>query len=562
MDQLRKLVAALSWPQRAAILAVALLSIAAIMGAMRWRHDQDFRPLFTGMAADDAAAVVQKLKQSGVDYRLEDGGQTVAVPAEKVDELRLEMAADGLPQTGRPGFELFDKTNIGITDFAQHIDYQRAIEGELERTIRTLSQVEQARVNVTFPKDSVYVDSRKPAKASVLVSLRPGAALLPRNVIAIQNLVASAVQGLTPDHVAVVDMRGDLLSRSHKGLLDDDGMSDGMLAYKQEIEKSLAAKVESTLDPLLGPGKFRVGVAVDCDFSTTDQNQEVLDPTRSVMVSQQKSEDISGGAATGGVPGTASNLPRPPADARPSSSPRTATRRTENVTYDTSRTVTQTKIPEGAIKRISAALLVDQSLQWQGTGKQRKRVLVPPAPAELKAIHDLVAGVLGLDPKRGDQLVIETLPFEQTLSDQSAPPLPPVAPPQKPQLFPFPLPFDVRWLAAGAGALVILMIVALFALRSRKKRRKVEMQGKRALPSGAKASGSQPVAAVSGSEEVAGESGSGLAPSTPIELPPFRLQLPPLGKKIESMRAGMKEIVQRDPAMAANVLRGWIEEDN
>jgi flagellar M-ring protein FliF len=249
MDQLRKLIAALSWPQRAAILAVAVLSIAAIMGVMRWKHDRDFRPLFTGMAADDAAAVVQKLKQGGVDYRLEDGGQTVAVPAEQVDALRLEMAAAGLPKTGRVGFELFDKTNIGITDFAEHVNYQRAIEGELERTIRTLSQVEQARVNVTFPKDSVFVDSRKPAKASVLVSLRPGAMLVPRNVIAIQNLVASAVQGLTPDHVAVVDMRGDLLSRSHKGLLDDGGMSSGMLAYRHEIEKSLAAKVESTLDP-------------------------------------------------------------------------------------------------------------------------------------------------------------------------------------------------------------------------------------------------------------------------------------------------------------------------
>jgi flagellar M-ring protein FliF len=187
-------------------------------------------------------------------------------------------------------------------------------------------------------------------------------------------------------------------------------------------------------------------------------------------------------------------------------------------------------------------------------------VLVPPPPAELKAIHDVVAGVLGLDPKRGDQLVIESLPFEQTLSDQSAPPLAPATPPQKPQLFPFPLPFDVRWLAAGAGALVVLIIVAL-ALRRKKKKRKVEMQGKRALPSAAKASGSQAVEAGSGSGEEEEESGSALAPSKPIKLPPFRLELPPLGKKIESMRAGMREIVKQDPAVAANVLRGWIEED-
>ncbi|MGH8164260.1 MAG: flagellar basal-body MS-ring/collar protein FliF, partial [Rhodanobacteraceae bacterium] len=368
-------------------MAVAVLSIAVVFGLVRWRHDQDFRPLFTGMAAEDAAAVVQKLKEGGVEYRIDDGGATVSVPAEKVDERRLEMAGAGLPKTGRVGFELFDKTNIGITDFAEHVNYQRAIEGELERTIRTLSEVEQARVNVTFPKDSVFVDAQEPAKASVLVALRPGAMLLPRNVIAIANLVASAVQGLTPGNVAVVDTRGDLLSSPHKGLLGDAGMSDGMLEYKHEVEKDLAAKVEATLDPLLGAGKFRVGVSADCDFSTTDQNEEVLDPTRSVMVSSQKSEDIAGAAAAGGIPGTASNLPRPPADARPPAAPRTDSRRTESVTYDTSRTVKHMKIPEGTIKRISAALLLDQDVQWQGTGKQRKRVLVPPPPAELKAIH-------------------------------------------------------------------------------------------------------------------------------------------------------------------------------
>lgn len=555
MDQLRKLIAALSWPQRIGIVAVALLSVALIAGLVRWRHDQDFRPLFTGMAPDDAAAVVQKLKESGVEYRLGDGGATVSVPSEKIDEMRLEMAGAGLPKTGRVGFELFDKTNIGITDFAEHVNYQRALEGELERTIRTLSQVEQARVNIAFPKDSVFVDSREPAKASVLVALRPGAMLLPENVIAITNLVASAVQGLTPANVAVVDMRGDLLSSPHKALLADSDMSDGMLAYKHEIEKNLAAKVESTLDPLLGPGRFRVGVSVDCDFSTTDQNQEVLDPTRSVMVSSQKSEDIAGAATTGGIPGTASNLPRPPDNARPAPAQRTSSRRTENVTYDTSRTVTHVKIPEGTVKRISAALLLDQDVQWQGTGKQRKRVLVPPSPAEMTAIHDVVAGVLGLNPQRGDQLVIESLPFEQTLSDESAPFGPPRAPGPAPKPFPFPLPFDIRWLAAGAGAILLLLTAAIFALRRKKKRNSVEVRDKRALPSAAKASNAQP-ATVTEPEQATVE-----APLAPVELPPFKLQLPPLGKKIEGLRAGMKEIVQRDPAVAANVLRGWLEED-
>jgi flagellar M-ring protein FliF len=560
MDQLKKLIATLSWPQRAGILATAAVALCAILGLVHWRHEQDFRPLFTGMAPEDASAVVQKLKESGAEYRIGDGGATVSVPAEKLDELRLDLAGAGLPKTGRVGFELFDKTNLGITDFAEHVNYQRAIEGELERTIRTLNEVEQARVHVTFPKDSVFLDSREPAKASVLVQLKPGATLMPQNVLAITNLVASAVQGLTPDNVSVVDMQGNLLNRPHKGLLDDDGMSDGMLEYKHQIEKDLAAKVESTLEPLLGAGKFRVGVSADCDFATTDQSDEVLDPTRSVMVTSQKSEDIAGTVATSGVPGTASNLPRPPDAARPASTPGTASRRTESVTYDTSRTVRHVKTPEGSIKRISAALLLDQAVQWQGTGKQRKRVLVPPSPTELKAIHDVVAGVLGLDPQRGDQLVIESLPFEQTLSGDSGIEEPPAAPPAP---NPFKLPWDKRIVLAGAGALLI-GIVAAVALLRKKKRKSVEITGKRALPSAASASSIKGV--VDDSDEqalgLADQAGSDSPQLAAGELPPFKFQLPPLGRKIEGMRAGMKELVQRDPSIAANVVRGWLEEDH
>jgi flagellar M-ring protein FliF len=556
MDQLKKIFAALTWAQRAGIAAALLVTICAISGLMHWRHEQDFRPLFTGMSPDDAAAVVQKLKESGVEYRIGDNGATVSAPAEKIDELRLDMAASGLPKTGRVGFELFDKTNLGITDFAEHVNYERAIEGELERTIRTLSEVEQARVHVTFPKDSVFIDSREPAKASVLVQLRPGATLLPQNVTAITNLVASAVQGLTPDNVSVVDMQGNLLNRPHKDLLDGSDQADGVLEYKHEIEKDLAAKVESTLEPLLGAGKFRVGVSADCDFTTTDQSDEVLDPTRSVMVSSQKSEDVAGSAQTAGVPGTAANLPRPPAAARPSPSSTTATRRTESVTYETSRTVRHVKIPEGNIKRISAALLLDQEVQWQGTGKQRKRVVVPPSPEKLKAIHDVVAGVLGLDPSRGDQLVIESLPFEQTLSGE--PDLPP--PPATPGTGEKRLPFDIRLVGAGAAALVILGFAGAMLLR-KKKRSSVAVSERPALPAGARA-GAQSVAGPAGSDIPAKpESATATPQLTEAAIPAFTLQLPPLSRKIEGMRAGMKEIIQKDPSIAANVIRGWLEED-
>ena len=187
-----------------------------MFGFAHWRHEGDFRPLYTGLAAEDAGAVVQKLKETGTEYRLSDNGSTVLAPSARVAELRLQLAAGGLPKSGRMGFELFDKTSFGVTDFAEHVNYRRALEGELERSIVSLAEVERARVHLTFPKESVYLEARQPAKASVVLGLRPGAQLSPQNVMAVCNLLASAVEGLAPEAVSVVDTRGNLLNRPRK----------------------------------------------------------------------------------------------------------------------------------------------------------------------------------------------------------------------------------------------------------------------------------------------------------------------------------------------------------
>ena len=213
MDQLKKLFASLTLAQKIG-LAVALLAVGiGVPMFTHWQKESGFKPLFTNMAPEDAAAVLQKLKESGVDHRLADNGMTVLVPEEKVNDVRLELAGAGLPKSGRIGFELFDKTNLGVTDFSEKVNYRRALEGELERTIKAINSIESARVHITFPKDSVFLDNREPAKASVLVKLRVGATLLPQNVLAISNLVGSAVEGLSPDAVSVVDMQGNLLSK-------------------------------------------------------------------------------------------------------------------------------------------------------------------------------------------------------------------------------------------------------------------------------------------------------------------------------------------------------------
>src|SRR4029077_21199068 len=184
--------------------------------------ESGMRPLYTSLAPEDAGAIVLKLRESGVDYRVTDNGTTLMVPDAKAPELRLQMAGLGLPQKGRIGFEIFDKTNFGVTDFAEHVNYRRAVEGELERSIMALSEVQQARVHVTLPKESVFLEQREAAKASILVGLRPGARLSSQKVGAIADLVSSAVERLRREAISIVDMRGNLLNRPCR-----DGLAEG-----------------------------------------------------------------------------------------------------------------------------------------------------------------------------------------------------------------------------------------------------------------------------------------------------------------------------------------------
>ncbi len=263
--------------------------------------------------------MLAKVRESGSEFRLSESGAVVLVPSARVAELRLQMAAAGLPKNGRIGFELFDKSTFGMSDFTEQVNYHRALEGELERSVMSLAEVEQARVHITFPKDSLFLDSRQPAKASVLLKLRPGAQLSPQNVAAICQLASSAVDGLLPEAVSVVDTRGNLLNRARKASSPDDPEpSEAALEYRQKLEHDLLSKINATLEPLLGPDKFRATASVECDFTSADQSEETYDPTKSVMTNSQKTEDMSGGGTVpAGVPGTASNLP--PSAPRPAS---------------------------------------------------------------------------------------------------------------------------------------------------------------------------------------------------------------------------------------------------
>ncbi|HEY4085605.1 MAG TPA: flagellar basal-body MS-ring/collar protein FliF [Bryobacteraceae bacterium] len=428
MEQVKKLVSDLTIIQRASVGIAVLLAAATIAAVVHYRTESDFRALYTGMAPEDAAPVVQKLRESGVDYRLADNGGSVLVPQDHLADSRLTLAAAGLPKSGRIGFELFDKTNFGATELVEHINYQRALEGELERSVMSMEGVVQARVHLTFPRESVFLDQQQAAKASVMVRLRPGSHLSAQNVTALCNLAASAVEGLAPDGVAVIDMDGNLLSHPKRAgsQTGDAGVTSEALEVRQSIERDLVAKINATLEPLLGADQFRAGASVDCDLTSGEQEEETYNPDQSVMVSSQKSEDSNerGASIAGGVPGTAANLPQN----KTGTTGGGTSHRTENVTYQTSRIVRHTRIPQGVVRKMSLSVLVGQPFRWEGTGKSRHQVMVPPSPETLQKIHDLVAGVTGLDANRGDQLIVETLPFETNVMADTMQQAMPVAP--------------------------------------------------------------------------------------------------------------------------------------
>jgi len=247
---MKQVLANLSLRQRITIAVMIVLVGAGLYALVHYQQEADFRPLFSALAPEDAAGIVQKLKESGVDYRLPESGGAVLVPSARLAELRIAMAAAGLPKSGRIGFELFDKTNLGATEFTEQVNYRRAIEGELERSVMSLAEVEQARVHLTFPKDSVFVEAQRPAKASVLVKIRAGSRLAPQNVLAINHLVASAVEGLSPDGVSVLDMNGNLLGRPKAtGTLDGPEPSEAVLDYRHKVEADLLAKINATRQP-------------------------------------------------------------------------------------------------------------------------------------------------------------------------------------------------------------------------------------------------------------------------------------------------------------------------
>ena len=575
VDQLKRLLQSLSTRQRILIGMAAVLVAGGLWWLAHWNKERDFKPLYTGLSGEDAGAIVTKLKESGTEYRIVDNGGAVQVPSAKVNELRLALASAGLPKSGRIGYELFDKMNFGQTDFAEQVNYRRALEGELERTIMSMAEIEQARVHLSFAKDSLFTESKQSAKASVLAKVKEGKKLSSPNVEAMKNLIASAVEGLQPEMVSVVDSKGQTLGVDTKLSLEE-GATDRMLEFRKKVEQNLLEKVKSTLEPILGPQRFRAGVTVDCDLTSGDQSEETFDPNKSVMVNSQRSEDSGTTATTGGIPGVQPNLPRPPARALNGGG--TVNRRTENISFQTSRVVRHMKLPEGTLKRVSVSVLLDQRSHWDVVAGKAKLVMDPPTPAEMKSLKDVVSAVVGIDTARGDLVVVETLPFDATRAAQPppglipAPPAPALPPGAKPADPGEPL-WKQQKLQIIAGAVVggLVVLGALFMLWKKKRNKKKGANVK--VEHGAEAIEGKNSATDAGSPKQ-------LPDSTPAQTPQelekkaaeeaqlaaqqekevlAGIKLPETTtKKGEVLKKHIRDEIKKSPEAIANVVRTWL----
>ncbi len=527
--------------RRIILVTSGLLVFAGVLSFRSMMADRAYRPLYTDLTDQEAGAAVVRLKELQVPYKLAGGGHTILVPEPRLAEVRLQLATDGLPQSGRVGFELFDGSNFGATEFAEHVNFRRALEGELERSVLSLSEVERARVHISLPKKSVFLEHQQAAKASVVLQLRRGKSLSKEQVDAISFLVASAVEGLKAKKVVVIDTNGSVLARPRP---DSDGFTDEQLEYQRRIEREIGSRILATLEPYIGFDRVRSSVAVECDWNAGEQTEEILDPETVVMTSQ-RSQESAQPLKEGGVPGTASNLPRQPEPAVTEATG--ATRVLETTNYQTSRTVTRMSLERGEVKRLSVAVLVDHQLEVDE--EARKLIRVPRTDEEMKKFRQLVVAAAGIIEERGDVLTIESLPF--TIFEE---PLEPPPPPPNPEDNIFSLEWldKYRYHVIAVGiALVLAAFTVWFALRIKKRvtQMKAEAEAKRKADGERKEiEAAEEKARVQQAEEAKMLTGLRLA----------TLQ----SSKGQVLKKHLEEMASNEPESFVQLMRSWIHEDD
>jgi flagellar M-ring protein FliF len=562
---LKKLTSTLTPRQIGGLVAVFVAVVVVVVGSAWWISAPQYTLLVADMDAETANSVVSRLKADNVPYQLGDGGRTVSVPAERVDELRLAFASEGLPSAGRIGFEIFDRTAFGTTEFLEHVNYRRALEGELARTISTMSDVASARVHIAMAKDSLFLDREEPAKASVALRLKGNRPLSTATVRGIAGLVSSSVEGLRPESVMIVDHQGRPLTRPQEDS-DPAGLNASQLERQQQIERDLSTKVLAMLEPVVGVGRVRVNVAAHLRGDIVEETEERFDPNTVVRSRQTSTEvGVSALARTAGVAGARANQPpalststastagtasatasegaTPPDSTLASASAPTPGpgRSTETTNYEVGKLVRHTVSPQGQLARLSVAVILDD--ERVATPGEGGAVQVSTRPWEadgIQRVQAIVAAAVGLDTERGDQLTVENITFESASEE-----LEPATPGIGVQALDL---VKQHWIsAARVGAILLVVAFAFFGVLRPLANRVGGMAGSPQLPAAGMAAVGARLPTVS---EMEGQIDAELnAMSTPE------------GRRMPVLTQRVAKLASDEPEQVARIVRGWISED-
>jgi len=551
---LKKLGQSLSAKQLLGLGFVFVAVVGVVGTSAYWMSKPDYSLLVADMDAETASSVVGKLKDAKIKYELSDGGRSVSVPAERLDELRLQFGSGGLPSSGRLGFEIFDRPAFGTTEFLEHVNYRRALEGELARTIGTLSEVSSARVHIAMAKDSLFVEQEQPAKASVVLRLKANRPLAPATVKGIAGLVSASVEALRPESVTILDTYGRFLSKP-----SDESGPGGAVQFErqQQVERDLATRVIALLEPAVGAGRVRVNVAAVLTADVTEETEERFDPAGVVRSRQTSAESSGSSSGIGGTAGARANQPpalststaaattaaTPPAAATPpgSSTPGLTLpgRSSETTNFEVSRMTRHTVSGLGQLSRLSVAVIVDDqrvpAKGAAGAGGAGETTTKPWDSAEIQRLQSLVSAAVGLDTKRGDQLTIENMSFE-------VPPVEPepVAPGMGVQIMD-----GVKQNWPSALRMIGILLIALFALFGilRPLAKRATTMSAPALPAPAAAAARLPtISEMEGHLDEGGFSAGG-------------------NKRIPVLTKRVAKLANEEPEQLARIVRGWMAED-
>ncbi|HYG23424.1 MAG TPA: flagellar basal-body MS-ring/collar protein FliF [Verrucomicrobiae bacterium] len=442
--------------QRISVLAATIVVLGGLISVAFWSSRTDYGLLYGKLSDTESAKVIAALDEAKIPYKIGSGGGSILIPADKVHQIRMQLASRGVPQGEGVGFEIFDKPNFGISDFVQRANYTRAVQGELSRTISQLDEIDSARVMIVLPENRLLLDKDKQPTASVFVRVRGNTQLQTSAINSIRFLVANSVEGLKPNNVSIVDNLGNVLSENS----DNDsltGMTTTQLAARRNLEQYLARKAQDVLEKVLGPGQAIVRVSAEINFDTVTRTEEKFDPDGQVVRSQTKNDEntdsstSSGSSSSVGISANTNTETNSPAVASGPVNNSKNRKTVSTIEYEIGKSTSSVIQSAGGIKRLSTAVTI--ASRFEGEGAERKAL--PRTNDELEKLRRVVQNAVGTDNERGDQIALEELPF----NDQFAATLTQELNQQQKRQFWWQLAGNAAYPALGLAALAVLLML-------------------------------------------------------------------------------------------------------